>query len=43
MYSVALAARAKCVLRFNSPMFLPDGSYNQPLVVVEEVIAVHEV
>ncbi len=23
-------------LRFNSPMFLPDGSYNQPLVVVEE-------
>jgi hypothetical protein len=30
-------------LRFNSPMFLPDGSYNQPLVVVEEVRAVHEV
>jgi DNA-directed RNA polymerase subunit RPC12/RpoP len=23
-------------LRFNSPMFLPDGSYNPPLVVVEE-------
>ena len=30
-------------LRFNSPMFLPDGSYNQPLVVVEEATAVHEV
>jgi hypothetical protein len=30
-------------LRFNSPMFLPDGSYNQPLVLVEEVAAVHEV
>jgi hypothetical protein len=30
-------------LRFSSPMFLPDGSYNQPLVVVEEAEAVHEV
>jgi len=30
-------------LRFNSPMFLPDGSYNPPLVVVEEVGAFHEV
>jgi hypothetical protein len=30
-------------LRFNSPMFLPDGSYNQPLVVVEEATALHEV
>lgn len=31
-------------LRFNSPMFLPDGSYNEPLVVVEEEArAVHEV
>ena len=28
-------------LGFNSPMFLPDGSYNQPLVVVEEASAVH--
>lgn len=24
-------------LRFNEPMFLPDGRYNQPLVVVEAV------
>jgi hypothetical protein len=24
-------------------MFLPDGSYNQPLVVVEEAAAVHGV
>ena len=24
-------------MRFNEPMFLPDGDYNQPLVVVEEV------
>lgn len=30
-------------LRFNSPMFLADGSYNQPLVVVDEVAAHHEV
>lgn len=30
-------------LRFISPMVLPDGSYNQPLVVVEEAAAVHEV
>jgi hypothetical protein len=30
-------------LRFNSPMFLADGSYNEPLVVVEEAKAVHEV
>jgi hypothetical protein len=30
-------------LRFNDPMFLPDGSYNQPLVVVEEVTAAHEI
>jgi hypothetical protein len=28
-------------LRYNDPMFLPDGSYNQPLVVVEEAAAVH--
>jgi hypothetical protein len=28
-------------LRFNNPMFLSDGSYNQPLVVVEEATAVH--
>jgi hypothetical protein len=28
-------------LRFNNPMFLSDGSYNQPLVVVEEAAAVH--
>ena len=30
-------------LRFNSPMFLPDGNYNSPLVVVEEAAAVHEI
>ena len=30
-------------LRFNNPMFLPDGSYNPPLVVVEDVRAVHAV
>jgi hypothetical protein len=30
-------------LRLNSSMFLSDGSYNQPLVVVEEVTAVHEI
>jgi hypothetical protein len=30
-------------LRFNSPMFLPDGSYNQPLVMVEEATVAHEV
>jgi hypothetical protein len=30
-------------LRFNSPMFLPDGSYSQPLVLVEEATAAHEV
>jgi hypothetical protein len=29
-------------LRFNEPMFHPDGSYNQPLVVVEVAIR-HEV
>lgn len=29
-------------LRFNEPMFLPDGSYNQPHVVVEVAIR-HEV
>ena len=28
-------------LRYNNPMFLPDGNYNQPLVVVEEAMAVH--
>ena len=28
-------------LRYNNPMFLPDGSYNQPLVVVEEAALVH--
>jgi hypothetical protein len=30
-------------LRFNDPMILPGGDYNQPLVVVEEVTAAHEV
>ena len=30
-------------LRFNSPMFLADGSFNQPLVVVEEEAAAYEV
>jgi len=30
-------------LRFNSEMFLPDGNYNQPLVLVEEATALHEV
>jgi predicted RNA-binding Zn-ribbon protein involved in translation (DUF1610 family) len=30
-------------LRFNSPMFLPDGSYNPPLVVVEDARTVHAV
>ena len=30
-------------LRFNNPMFLADGSYNQPLVLVEKVTAHHEV
>jgi hypothetical protein len=30
-------------LRYNSPMLLPDGSYNQPLIVVEEVTIGHEV
>lgn len=30
-------------LRFISPMFLPDGGYNQPLVVVDEATAVHDV
>ena len=30
-------------LRFNSPMFLPDGSYNPPLVVVEDARKLHAV
>ncbi|MBL8795365.1 MAG: hypothetical protein JNM56_15785 [Planctomycetia bacterium] len=30
-------------LRFNSPMFVANGDYNQPLVIVEEAAAVHEV
>ncbi len=30
-------------LRYNSPMVLPDGNFNQPLVVVEEAAALHEV
>jgi hypothetical protein len=30
-------------LRFNNPMVLPDGDFNQPLVVVEEATAAHEV
>lgn len=30
-------------LRYISPMFLPDGDFNQPLVVVEEAMAVHEI
>jgi len=30
-------------LRFNSPMVLLDGSYNPPLVVVQEVRAAHAV
>ena len=28
-------------LRYNDPMFLPDGSFNQPLVVVEGAAAVY--
>jgi hypothetical protein len=28
-------------LRFNNPLLLPDGSYNQPLVLVEEAAASH--
>jgi DNA-directed RNA polymerase subunit RPC12/RpoP len=35
--------RNRVRLRFNNPMFLPDGSYNQPLVMVEEATAGHEV
>lgn len=35
--------RSQVRFRFNSPMFLPDGSYNPPLVVVEEAAARHEV
>jgi hypothetical protein len=30
-------------LRFNNPMFLPDGRYNQPLVVVEKAMESHGV
>jgi hypothetical protein len=30
-------------LRFNSPMFLADGNYSQPLVLVEEAALSHEV
>jgi DNA-directed RNA polymerase subunit RPC12/RpoP len=29
--------RSRVALRFNEPMFLTDGRYNQPLVVVEVV------
>jgi hypothetical protein len=29
-------------LRFNEPMFIGDGAYNQPLVVVEQA-KIHEV
>jgi hypothetical protein len=29
--------------RFNSPMFLPNGDYNQPVVVVEEATVAHEI
>ncbi len=30
-------------LGYNSPMFLPDGHYNQPLVLVAEALTSHEV
>jgi hypothetical protein len=30
-------------LRFNSPLVLPDGDYNQPLVVVAEATGAHEI
>lgn len=35
--------RNRVRLRYNSPMFLSDGSYNQPLVMVEEATPVHEI
>jgi len=35
--------RHKVHFRFNSPMFLADGDFNQPLIVVDEVAAHHEV
>jgi hypothetical protein len=34
---------ARVRLAYNSPMFLPDGHYNQPLVVVTEAALSHEV
>jgi hypothetical protein len=40
---VCPSCRNRVRLRFNSPMFLPDGSYRQPLVVVEEAAVGHEV
>ena len=33
--------RERVRLRFNNPIILPDGSFNQPLVVIEEELAVH--
>jgi hypothetical protein len=35
--------RNRVRFRFNDPMFLPDGSYNQPLIVIDEVATPHEV
>jgi hypothetical protein len=29
-------------LRFNSPMFAHDGTYNEPLVVVESPVPLYE-
>lgn len=35
--------RSRLRMRFNEPLCLPDGEYNQPLVVVEEAESRHEV
>ncbi len=35
--------RSRVRLRFNEPLCLPDGNYNQPLVVVDEVPLRHGV
>jgi DNA-directed RNA polymerase subunit RPC12/RpoP len=35
--------RSRVRFRFNSPMFLADGDYNQPLIVIDEAAAHHEV
>jgi hypothetical protein len=37
------SCRNRVRLRFHSPLFKPDGSYNEPLVVVDAALPPHEV